>query len=714
MPERRPSSPDLLPEASLSTPVKLVLQAAEEIRVERGESELDAVHLLAGFARRHRELLAGRLGGIDVERYVSDRLGDREHRNPADPVVRRSVEMAKADGRPAADLRHLAESLAATYGLAPAATKKADAAPAPPRPTPTLDRLGRDLVALARAGQLNRPVGRQAEIDEVVEVLCRRLKRNPLLVGPPGVGKTAVVEGLAQRIAADEVPPALSGVRVLEITTAGLIAETKNIGDFTGLVDAIMKEASHPRVVLYVDEFQAAVEIGGRDLGLAAQMKPALARGELACIGALTESDYYRTVAADPALDRRFEPIRVQELDERETIEVLRSVIGGLSDRKLVVADETLEAIVGMCSRYLHNRHFPDKAIDVLDRAVARASIRGGEPDKSTVADVVADMTGLPLGGGAQDLATRLDGLGEFLRSRVIGQDAAIETICRHLPLKVRGLDLRPERPNGVFLFTGPTGVGKTELARLLAEYLFGSSERMVRLDMSEYSEAHYAAKLVGSPPGYVGYEQGAPLLEEIASRPFSVVLLDEIEKAHPQVHRLFLQVFDEGFMTSGAGHRVYFSDAIIVMTANVDVRATHRRAGFTGGVEEETALTALDAHFPREFVNRIDAICAFRALGQDDVERIVREVVLPGWLETQRANGLELEVDGDVVALLARRGYSDELGAREVHRVVEDELLGPVSRIAPAGSPCRLRASLHADEVVVSREDADVPNPDS
>jgi ATP-dependent Clp protease ATP-binding subunit ClpC len=694
----------------LTEPVKLVLRAAETVRRERGDTKLRAEHLLAGFARRHGAMLARLAGGIDIERYVGDKLRTSESDGgQQELLIEQAVARAKAEGANKVDLRHLAASLLSYFELRQDQTEGEQDSPAvvegPSKPTPALDSVGRDLTALARVGQLSPVVAREAEIDEVIEVLCRRFKRNPLLVGPPGVGKTAVVEGLAQRVASGRVPNDLRAVRIVELAATGLLARSPSLHELSELVRAIVSEASQPKVVLFIDEFQSAVEAGGRDLGIAGQMKPALSRGQIACIGALTEADYYRTVQSDPALDRRFQPVRVNELSVEATTQVLRTLAPSLVEGSRVkLSDSVFDSAVRLSGRFLRNRYFPDKAIDLLDRAVARAKRTGVSADEALVADVIADMTGLPLGREARDLSERLKGLAAHLRSRVIGQDEAIEALVSHLAVKVQGLDLKPERPNGVFLFTGPTGVGKTEMARALAEYLFGSKDRMMRLDMSEYREEHYVAKLVGSPPGYVGYEQGAPLLEEIMSRPFAVVLLDEIEKAHPAAHHLFLQVFDDGFLTSGAGNRVYFSDATIIMTANIDLSARDPVGFFSEG-QEDRELDALDDYFPREFINRIDAVCPFRELTREDVRRIVEEVMLPAWLSHRERSDIQLEITDEALELIAVAGYSKEFGARELHRVFEDLVLVKLVDMLAPGEEAALVVLVEDGNISVERK---------
>jgi ATP-dependent Clp protease ATP-binding subunit ClpA len=337
----------------------------------------------------------------------------------------------------------------------------------------------------------------------------------------------------------------------------------------------------------------------------------------------------------------------------------------------------------------------------LLDRTVARAKRANLDLTEDLVGKVLAETTGLPLGEG---MAQRAKGLRSYLRTQVIGQDEAMDALSDRFELKLRGIDLKPERPNGVFLLTGPTGVGKTETARAMARFLFGSEKRMLRMDMSEYSERHQVAKVLGAPPGYVGYEQGAPLLAELESQPFAVVLLDEMEKAHEAVHRIFLQVFEDGFLTTAAGRRVYFSDAVIVMTSNVDLRKS-APVGFMGKRDPKSELDMLDDHFPRELVNRIDAVCQFRRLELEDVKRILREVTIPGWIEKNREKGIELELTDAAANHLAKAGYSRDLGARELNRVVEQQLLVKVADQVDKGYRGQLVAAIDDGNLVVRPE---------
>lgn len=560
--------------------------------------------------------------------------------------------------------------------------------------------IGRDLTHSAQNGLLPKIIGRENEIDALVEVLCRRLPRNPLLVGPPGAGKGAVVEGLAQRIVDQDVPDDLRQLRVIELSAGALLTAAAGPAD---PASDIIGMGSDPLVVLFIEDFAFAIGAGGYDFGLSARLRPALASGTVRCVGSLTPSDYYRVVESDPALDRSFQPISVSELSPELTLEILKSAANGGEDGgDATTRNDVLEAVVTQAGRHLRNRSFPEKAFDVLDRTMARARRTEVPPTPELVADVVREVTGGGETVEAEAVTEKIRGLAPFLRKQVIGQDEAIDTLTSGLELKLRGLDLRPNRPNGVFLFTGPTGVGKTETARSLARYLFGSDDRMLRLDMSEYAEEYQVAKILGAPPAYVGYEHGAPLLDELRTRPFAVVLLDEVEKAHPSVHRLFLQVFEDGFLTTGAGTRVFFSDAVIVMTANLDLR--RGAVGFGAqSTPSSSRLDRLDAHFPREFVNRIDAVCEFRPLDPKDVRRILTEVTLPNWLEANRDAGVELSLTDEAIEHLATSGYSKELGARELHRVVETELLPLVSDRIAAGFRGLLEVGVERGRLVAS-----------
>jgi ATP-dependent Clp protease ATP-binding subunit ClpC len=696
--------------------VDLLLALAEDERQAKSDGTLCAAHLLAAFAHRHEQMLAGMTGGIDLKRFVAERVeaADRLEFN-ADLVLDRAAAAAGCDGA-RMDVRHIGAALVELFlpGQAPSATSPALPVDdlrvsAPPRPsstlaTPTLDRVGRDLTALARAGQLGTVVARDEEIAGVIEVLSRRLARNALLVGDPGVGRRTVVEGVAMRLASGRYPPALAGARIVSVSVGRMWA----LQQLPGVLDSIFAEAAQSGVFIFFEDLETLLSWG--PLGPALQLKSALEGGRPGCIGTLTPGDYQRWVVGDSGLERCFIPVTVEELDEDAVLEVLRLAEPRLWSGSKTVDTDVLVELVRSASRYLKNQRFPGKAVDLFDRVLARANMKGVEPTPELVREVVEDTTGLPIANAGGELGERIATLAQALRSRVVGQDAAADALAQQLALKTRGLDLKPQKPNGVFLFTGPTGVGKTELARALADHLFGGEDRMVRLDMSEFSQAHYGSRILGSPPGYVGYDAGSPLLDAVAERPFCVVLLDEIEKAHPAVHRLFLQVFDEGFLTSAAGKRVSFADATIIMTANIDMG---RSVGIGFAPQEQSARLDSLAHvFPPEFINRIDAVCPFRPLDRTDVKQIIRDVILPRWQEEQRASGIELAITDGVFDRLADLGYSREFGARELLRVVETRLLVPLATAMTAqvhgnyGVQGKYRAALNRSEIIVQREE--------
>lgn len=709
----------------LTDAAQMVVRSAGKRSAARGASEATAADLLQVLIERHPRILQEVTGESRLTRIAGRLAADDAASLPISEVVNRAAARARQQGRKTVDLVHLAETLLGTAATKHEVEEEAEEAmptPDPPRPspeeleemlaemsearertveTPALDRYGRDLTALASEGELEPVIGREHEIDQVIEVISRTLKRNPLLVGPPGVGKTAVVEGLAQRVAEGQVPEHLSELRIVELSGPTLRAVSRFQSDVTALINRIVEEATLARCVLFIDEFHVVVEPRYEgEPSVAAQMKPALARGSVACIGATTEAEYHRIVQRDPAIDRRFEPVQVNEPDTAATAAILEATAERLAEpQPQVGADVSVElepglvhAVMRLGSTYLHNRRFPDKGIDILDRAIARARLGAGVVTEALLTDVVADMTGLPIGGGGRGIAERINGLADYLRSRVIGQEEAIEAVTEHLTVTIRNLDIRPERPNGVFLFTGPTGVGKTEMARAIAEHLFGSADRLIRLDMSEYSDEELAiTRLLGSTPGYVGYEEGSAFLDEVTRRPFTVILLDEIEKADPAVHRLFLQVFDAGVLTSGQGRPTYFSDAVIIMTSNIVV-APRRSAGFVPRQDDDAVPKALTAFFPQEFLARIDAVCRFRKLTRDEVRRVLTEVVLPRLLQRYAESGIEFTVDDSVIDHLTALAADHPLGLRELNRILERELLAPLALSTPVGTRVQAR----------------------
>jgi ATP-dependent Clp protease ATP-binding subunit ClpC len=571
--------------------------------------------------------------------------------------------------------------------------------PSPVSATPTLDRYGRDLTAAARAGALAPVIGRERELLRVVRVLSRRTKSNPVLVGEAGVGKTAVVEALAQRIADGK---SLSGRRLVELSLASLVAGTQYRGQFEERLLEVIEEArAHPDVILFLDELHTLVGAGSAEGSLDAGniLKPALARGDFACIGATTDAEYRRYIERDAALERRFQPVHVGE----PSVEQAREILRGLQPKYevhhgVVIAPEAIDAAVELTVRYVPGRRLPDKAVDALDEACARARIpRLSTPERRAeaetqlpvtaelVAEVVAEWTGLPLGRLTRDAADQLLDLEETLRRRLVGQDEAVARVAGRIRRARAGLG-DPGRPVGVFLFLGPTGVGKTELARALAAALFDSEDRLVRLDMSEFQEPHAVAKLIGAPPGYVGYGDEGQLTGRLRGQPYAVVLLDEIEKAHPEVFDLLLQVFDAGRLTDAQGRTVDARQAVFIMTANLG--ADRRRLGFDAGAGSPTVAEpeqVLRGYFRPEFVSRIDEAIVFRPLGEESLREIALRRIGALQERLRRERSIDFDLAPDAVALLVRRGRG---GARALRRAIERLLEEPLSRALLDGNP--------------------------
>ena len=608
--------------------------------------------------------------------------------------------------------------------------------PAPPRGdrrTRRLDKYGDDLTAAARAGRLDPVIGRDAEIDQVIEVLARRTKNNPVLVGEPGVGKTAVVEGLAQRIVAGTVPVALRDVRLVALDLAGMVAGTQYRGQFEERLTAVVDEivAAGRSLVVFVDELHLVVGAGSAQdqaMDAAAILKPALARGELQLVGATTPEDHRRHIERDAALDRRFETVRVGEPTPEATLAILRGLRPRYEEHHEVrITDAALDAAVTLSVRYLRDRFLPDKAIDLVDRAAARSGMRGaaeseaeaeagsdarpdrrvdelvrarevaadagddervamldrelerlvldsgrtaGEITAREIAEIVADRTGIPVAELTRSERARLLELEEHLGRRVVGQRRAVEAVADAVRSSRAGL-AGPDRPAGSFLFVGPTGVGKTELARALAAVLFGSVDHLVRLDMTEYGDRAAVNRLVGAPPGYVGHEDAGQLTEPVRRNPYSVVLLDEIEKAHPEVLATLLQVLDAGRLTDARGRTVDFRHALIVMTGNV-----------LPGTDPAAAL--LRSLRP-EFVNRIDDVVVFEPLTRPEIREIA-EMLLADTRARLTAQGIDLVVEPGALDRLAELGYDPAFGARPLRRVIAREVERKLAKVLLAG----------------------------
>ena len=571
-----------------------------------------------------------------------------------------------------------------------------------------------DLTQAARDGKLDPVVGRDGEISRVIEILGRRKKNNPMLIGEPGVGKSAIVEGIAQKIAHGDISAALAKKRILSLDIASVVAGTKYRGDFEKRLKTIIKEASeNPDIILFIDEFHTIVGAGGASgsLDAANMLKPALARGEFQCIGATTLDEFTKIVEKDGALDRRFQKIVVEPTGVAQSIEILHQLRPKYEEfHGLKYSDEAVDAAVRLTDRYITDKSLPDKAIDAFDEAgsMVRLSVarkKGSEKVVSAedIATVVSKMTGIPVNKVAESEGNRIVKMRARLKGRIIGQDEAIETVVRAIQRNRAGLK-DPHRPIGTFLFFGPTGVGKTQLARSLAEYLFDSEENLIRIDMSEYMEKFSVSRLIGAPPGYVGYEEGGQLSERVRRKPYAVVLLDEIEKAHPDIFNLLLQVMDEGRLTDSNGRTVDFKNTIVIMTSNVGSREVQ---DYGTGIGFDTASRnvevdrrsvvekAVKKAFPPEFINRVDEQVYFKSLSKETIEDII-DIELKDLRERALEAGYKLIIPPAAKRLVADAGYDPAYGARPLRRAVTRYVEDPVSEF------------IISDRILVSRKKAD------
>ena len=614
--------------------------------------------------------------------------------------------------------------------------------------TPTLDSLARDLTVVAREGSLDPVIGRGKEIQRVIEVLSRRTKNNPVLIGEPGVGKTAIAEGLAQQIVNNEVPEILRDKRVMTLDMGTVVAGTKYRGEFEDRLKKVMDEIRQAgNIILFIDELHTLIGAGGAEGAIDASniLKPSLARGELQCIGATTLDEYRKYIEKDAALERRFQPIQVDEPTMEESIQILK----GLRDRyeahhRVSISDEAIEQAVKLSDRYISDRFLPDKAIDLIDEAGSKVRLRsfttppnlkeleqklesvrnekdasvqsqefekaaslrdteqrlreeledtkkiwkeqqGKENSAVTVEDiamVVSSWTGVPVSKLAQEETERLLNMEEILHSRVIGQEEAVKAVAKAVRRARAGLK-DPKRPIGSFIFLGPTGVGKTELARALAESIFGDEDAMIRIDMSEYMEKHSTSRLVGSPPGYVGYEEGGQLTEKVRRKPYSVVLLDEIEKAHPDVFNILLQVLEDGRLTDSKGRTVDFRNTILIMTSNVgaDTLKRSKHLGFTVEAEGQDykdmkgkVMAEMKRAFRPEFLNRIDEIIVFHSLEKPHLAEIVK-LMADQLTKRLKEQEIDLELTKEAIDKIAEEGFDPEYGARPLRRAIQKHI---------------------------------------
>ena len=719
----------LNPEPDLTPRTKRVLELAMDEAKRRGNSQIDTHHILLGLVRQG--------DGTAVE--VLNHLGVTGRQ------IRRSTNRLLQQQPVFAGKRKSSKSTKSTK-------------------TPTVDQLAIDLTSLAEQSKLDPVIGREQEIERVIQILARRTKNNPALIGEPGVGKTAIVEGLAQRIVAGAMPGPLLNKRVLQLDVGSLVAGTMYRGQFEERLKKVIAELKDSSSILFIDEVHMLVGAGsaGSSVDAANILKPALARGELQCIGATTLEEYRKHVESDAALERRFQPIMVEEPSLEETIEILHGIRPAYEQHhRLRISDEALNAAAHLSSRYISDRYLPDKAIDVIDESASRvrmykvpqaknlqelftelkstqrakdkaieerryedaATLRDEEielqeklealrtdwdsespinggivVDPEDIAEVVSMWTGIPLTQLRSEESQRLLNMEEEIHHRIVGQDEAIESIAKAVR-RARARLKDPRRPIGSFIFLGPTGVGKTELAKALAEFMFGSEDALLQLDMSEFMERHAVARLVGAPPGYVGYDDAGQLTEAIRRRPFSIVVFDEIEKAHPEAFNMLLQIMEEGNLSDARGRKVDFRNAIIIMTSNIGAELIKRqtRLGFAVHQDEEVEasrnydemrknlLDELKRIFRPEFLNRVDSIIVFHALGRTEISQIV-DLELDKVRIRLADHELELEVTQAAKKLIATEGYSEEYGARPLRRVIQNQVEDALSDAILAG----------------------------
>jgi ATP-dependent Clp protease ATP-binding subunit ClpC len=640
--------------------------------------------------------------------------------------------------------------------------------------TPALDSFGRDLTELARQNKLDPVIGREREIERAIQILCRRTKNNPVLLGEAGVGKTAIVEGFAQRVIAGNVPEILADKRIVVLDLAMMVAGTKYRGQFEERIKAVMNEVRRARnTILFIDELHTLVGAGGAEgaIDAANVLKPALARGEIQCIGATTLDEYRKYIEKDSALARRFQEIIVEPTGKSETIEILKGLREKYEEHHRVqITDDAVVAAVELSERYITARCLPDKAIDVIDEAGARVRLRAmtrppdlkeideeieqlnkakeeavanqdfekaaslrdqadklkkkkeqitrdwreksretdGVVDEEVIAEVVSKMTGIPLTRLSTEDSMRLMKMEDDLHKRVISQEAAVKAVAKAVRRSRSGLK-DPKRPTGCFIFAGPTGVGKTLLAKALAEFMFGDSDALIQIDMSEYMEKHNVSRLIGAPPGYVGYEEGGQLTERIRRRPYAVVLLDEVEKAHPDVFNMLLQIMEEGRLTDSFGRHVDFRNTVMIMTSNLGSDIIKGGAGFGFGKRTESTdyenikgvlMKEIERFFRPEFINRLDDIIVFRPLNKADITQIIEYEV--GKLNKRlNAQGYHLVLDQAAKDFLIDKGYNPDFGARPLRRSIGQYVEDPLSEMLLSGNfeaPCAISVTRKND----------------
>ncbi|MEW8958917.1 ATP-dependent Clp protease ATP-binding subunit [Neomoorella humiferrea] len=772
----RPGDTPGASEIGLTPRAKRVLELANEEARRQGVNYVGTEHILLGLLEEGEGLAAQVLSGLGLS---------------ADKIRQQVMALlGGAGGQPQAggwtmvfgNLPFGMGGFPGGVGFQPGGAPAAAKGPVRAGQTPTLDQFSRDLTRLAREDKLDPVIGREKEIERVIQILSRRTKNNPVLIGDPGVGKTAIVEGLAQRIVQNQVPEVLRDKRVVALDMSGMVAGTKYRGEFEERFKRVMDEVrAAGNVILFIDELHTLIGAGAAEGAIDAAniLKPALARGELQTIGATTIDEYRKHIEKDAALERRFQAVMVGEPTVEETIAILK----GLRDRyeahhRVKISDEALEAAARLSDRYITDRYLPDKAIDLVDEAASRvrlkvytapddvkklearleelekekaAAVHAQEFEKAAalrdeekkikeeleakkgewqkekgleksvvtaedIAQIVSSWTGIPVTQLAQEESERLLRLEEILHQRVIGQDEAVRAVARAVRRARAGLK-DPKRPIGSFIFLGPTGVGKTELARALAEALFGDEDAMIRFDMSEYMEKHTVSRLVGAPPGYVGYEESGQLTEAVRRRPYSVVLFDEIEKAHPDIFNVLLQVLDDGRLTDAKGRTVDFRNTVIIMTSNIGAGTIKRESlGFKASTSEVAAesyekmkkhiMEELRRTFRPEFLNRIDEIIVFHALSKEDIRKIV-DLMLADLNRRLEDNKLTVEVTDEAKEILIKEGFDEAFGARPLRRAIQtliedqlsDEMLA--GKIAPGD---KVRAVARDGKIVLEK----------